>query len=327
MEGFICPVCKFIAADAQELTSHFAQEHEGPDKNGDNQEVTKSVKHTSLSHQNMATVQTTAPPFRNNPTCRVCSIAFGYSRIRRNCRNCGWAVCSIHSRNQTALPHIGFRHMVRVCDVCFADITHDRLGVSPEQGLVMSGKLILGNVAVLVKLSHLSMSLFRLSEDGTEDAGKLVSSMHLSEIISIRKGPRKENFTIGDTEGTTLVLRCDGDASSWVGTILQTKNDLLDAVRQLDTATNLTPEVRMVVAFDPEACLGPFPVVISSQTQFRTPVLLPYLTACESSYVEIHLSAGTIRLDGLRLYAEATGSAKVAIGGGGGKGGAGSQAA
>ena len=71
MEGFICPVCKFMASDGQELTSHYAREHMGPDgssKGG----ATKSVMHTSLSHQNMATgPKHAAPPFRTNTSCRV----------------------------------------------------------------------------------------------------------------------------------------------------------------------------------------------------------------------------------------------------------------
>ena len=326
MEGFICPVCKFLASDAQELTAHFAREHEGC-KN--QVAATKSVMHTSLSHQNMATAKLAPPPLRSNESCRVCSTTLGYSRTRRHCRNCGWAVCSFHSRNQTALPHIGFPHAMRVCDMCFTEITHDRLGVSSEQGLVMSGKLGMGSkhaqIMVLVKLSHLSMSLFRLSEDGSDDAGRLMHTLHLSDMISIRKPPAPACFfAVGDTAGRSLVLHAatGGDASRWVGTILQAKNDLLDAVRQLDPGLRAeghgcgagTLEVRFVTVYDPAAGLGPFPAVVASNlsdlsanSMFRFPVTLPHLSARPDAFVEVHLGGvgGTVRLDGRRLFAEA----------------------
>jgi len=158
--GFICPVCHFVASDGPELATHFEVEHEssGPPKH--------KAQHGELSHLNMAVRSSKPPEFGYQTECKVCRVAFGYSRTRHHCRNCGSAACGPHSRNTMALPHIGYSVPVRVCDHCFDLVMMDRQGTTSTstQGIVKSGKLLKGTVEVRARLTHLSLSLFRLSE-------------------------------------------------------------------------------------------------------------------------------------------------------------------
>lgn len=165
--GFICPVCHWVGSDGPELASHFEREHE------ESSSGQHKARQQALSHTNMSISTFAAPDFGYQPECRICRVAFGYSRTRHHCRNCGAAACGPHSRNTLALPYIGFHQPVRVCDHCFEEIMKDRQGTtSMSSGIVMSGKLIKGGtVGVLARLSHLSLNLFMLSEDGSDDAG------------------------------------------------------------------------------------------------------------------------------------------------------------
>ena len=199
--------------------------------------------------------------------------------------------------------------LVRVCDCCFEEIQLDRQGttLTSTQGIVKSGKLSKGATLVLARLSYLTLSLFKPSEDGSADAGKLISAIHLSDIISIRKGRGEHNkcdFTIGDTEGGSLVLRSseESDAVSWVDAIMQSKNELLDAVRALDLSASAEPHVVLVTARD-EATLGHLDVCVSDNVAFRAPFRLPFLTAQPSTAVSVQLSYGTVRVTGSELLA------------------------
>ena len=177
----------------------------------------------------------------------------------------------------------------------------------------MSGRLVKGGAPVLARLSHLSLSLFRFAEDGSEDVGKLITTLHISELISIRKtkGPSSPTVSIGDAEGGVLVLRAPSEveASKWVDTILQTKNELLDAVRQLDLSAAAEPHVLLVTA-SCLATLGPYDVVVSRNVAFRSPFRLPFLSARTTSVLVLQLSHGTLRLTGMQLHDLALASAK-----------------
>jgi len=158
-----------------------------------------------------------------------------------------------------------------------------------------------------VRLSHLSLSLFRLAEDGSEDAGKLLATYHLSDVISIRtRGGSSGRFglQIGDSEGQTLSLLANKEeyARAWVDKVMATKNELLDAVRQLDQS-GTEPSVIMVTARD-AATLGPFDCVVSSNVVFRSPFRLPFLT--KEATVLVQLTHGTLRLTGADLCLQAS---------------------
>jgi len=81
-EGFICPVCHFMGKDGIELADHFEREHEEPSSG-------HKARLQALSHQNLAVNTFKPPPFCHQPNCRICHVAFGYSRTRHHCRNCG----------------------------------------------------------------------------------------------------------------------------------------------------------------------------------------------------------------------------------------------
>jgi hypothetical protein len=158
------------------------------------------------------------------------------------------------------------------------------------------------------------LSLFRLAEDGSEDAGKLVVTFHLSDVISIRTraGPgtagRKSELQIGDSGGQTLVLRAENEENArvWANKVMAAKNELLDAVRQLDLEST-EPSVLMVTASD-AATLGPYECVISLNIGFRSPFRLPFLT--KESVVTVQLTHGTIRLNGADLCAQAAAASR-----------------
>lgn len=302
--GFICPGCHRQFDSPEALTAHFEKEHEDPSQGG----TQHRTQQQALSHTNLSVQSFQAPQFGYQPTCKTCHVSFGLSRARHHCRNCGAAACFAHSRNLLALPHIGYRTPVRVCDACFASILTDR----QSEGVVRSGKLKRGSAVVMAQLNHLSLSIYGLVGgqaaavgDSVSSAGKLVASMHLADIISIRRQPgSKSEFSIGDTEGVTLVLRADdeGECREWMHAIMQTKNDLLDAVRQLDLGhANREPLIHRVVVKD-QALIGVHEVILTSDASFRVPVQLPYLTPTPDSEITLHLSGeDTVKLSGADL--------------------------
>jgi len=156
-----------------------------------------------------------------------------------------------------------------------------------------------------------------LSSDGSEDAGKQLCALHLSDIISVRKSSatRSCEFVVGDTDGAILVLRApdEAEALSWVDKLMQAKNELLDAVRQLDVASSAEPHVVMVTAHD-ESTLGAFDSVVSRNVAFRAPFRLPFLTAQAGTEVLVQLNYGVLRLNGTDLDAAAA-SSRAADGG------------
>lgn len=48
--------------------------------------------------------------------------------LQHHCRNCGLAVCGVHSKNQVPLPHLGIMKEVRVCDLCTRLLVQRRAG-------------------------------------------------------------------------------------------------------------------------------------------------------------------------------------------------------
>ncbi|KAI9915482.1 hypothetical protein PsorP6_007147 [Peronosclerospora sorghi] len=60
--------------------------------------------------------------------CHVCNAPLRLLRMRRRCRNCGQAVCSVHSKNQVPLPHLGIMREARVCDLCTRHLVQRRAG-------------------------------------------------------------------------------------------------------------------------------------------------------------------------------------------------------
>jgi hypothetical protein len=185
---------------------------------------------------------------------------------------------------------------VRVCDPCFEDLLSER---QASQGVVMSGRLARGakEDVLLVRLSHLALTFFGSS---AEDSGKLLSTLHLSDVISIRaSAANKALFAVGDTGGNTMVLRAatDAEAGAWVDAIVRTKNELLDAVARLDPRLDREPQVLMVTCRD-AATLGPWDVCVSRNVGFRAPFRLPLLTARGGSEVVLQLRGGTARVTG-----------------------------
>ncbi|TYZ68796.1 hypothetical protein PybrP1_005212 [[Pythium] brassicae (nom. inval.)] len=66
--------------------------------------------------------------------CHVCNVALRLLRVRHHCRNCGLAVCGVHSKNQVPLPHLGIMKEVRVCDICTRQLVQRRAGYrSPKR--------------------------------------------------------------------------------------------------------------------------------------------------------------------------------------------------
>ncbi|CAI5739952.1 unnamed protein product [Hyaloperonospora brassicae] len=60
--------------------------------------------------------------------CHVCNAPLRLLRVRHHCRNCGLAVCGVHSKNQVPLPHLGIMKEVRVCDLCTRHLVQRRAG-------------------------------------------------------------------------------------------------------------------------------------------------------------------------------------------------------
>lgn len=60
--------------------------------------------------------------------CHVCNAPLRLLRLRHRCRNCGMAVCGVHSKNQVPLPHLGIMKEVRVCDLCTRHLVQRRAG-------------------------------------------------------------------------------------------------------------------------------------------------------------------------------------------------------
>lgn len=66
--------------------------------------------------------------------CHVCNAPLRLLRLRHRCRNCGEAVCGVHSKNQVPLPHLGIMKEVRVCDLCTRQLVQRRAGYrSPKK--------------------------------------------------------------------------------------------------------------------------------------------------------------------------------------------------
>lgn len=59
--------------------------------------------------------------------CHVCNASLGILK-RHRCRNCGLAVCGVHSKNQVPLPHLGIMKEARVCDICTRQLVQRRAG-------------------------------------------------------------------------------------------------------------------------------------------------------------------------------------------------------
>jgi hypothetical protein len=113
-EGFICPVCHFMGKDGIELADHFEREHEEPSSG-------HKARLQALSHQNLAVNTFKPPPFCHQPNCRICHVAFGYSRTRHHCRNCGnffFAFCLFWLHVHRPLTHF----FLKLC-LCFALIS------------------------------------------------------------------------------------------------------------------------------------------------------------------------------------------------------------
>ncbi len=55
----------------------------------------------------------------------------------------------------------------------------------------------------------------------------------------------RSEFAVGNADGTTLILRAanEDEAARWVDDIMQTKNELLDQIRQLGLMTTQEPHV------------------------------------------------------------------------------------
>ncbi|RLN32776.1 hypothetical protein BBJ28_00023838, partial [Nothophytophthora sp. Chile5] len=75
---------------------------------------------------------TTATVATADSKCHVRCVVLGYGQHR--CRNCGQAVCGVHSKNQVPLPHLGLMKEVRVCDLCTRQLVQRRAGYrSPKK--------------------------------------------------------------------------------------------------------------------------------------------------------------------------------------------------
>ncbi|KAG6959048.1 hypothetical protein JG688_00010258 [Phytophthora aleatoria] len=69
--------------------------------------------------------------------CHVCNAPLRLLRLRHRCRNCGQAVCGVHSKNQVPLPHLGIMKEVRVCDLCTRQLVQRRAGYrSPKSSRI-----------------------------------------------------------------------------------------------------------------------------------------------------------------------------------------------
>ncbi|KAF1315545.1 Sec14 cytosolic factor, partial [Globisporangium splendens] len=81
--------------------------------------------------------ETQSPPSSGghaDSKCHVCNAALRLLRLRHHCRNCGLAVCGVHSKNQVPLPHLGIMKEVRVCDICTRQLVQRRAGYrSPKK--------------------------------------------------------------------------------------------------------------------------------------------------------------------------------------------------
>ncbi|CAH0477010.1 unnamed protein product [Peronospora belbahrii] len=68
------------------------------------------------------------PQSGTDSKCHVCNVPLRLLRVRHRCRNCGLAVCGVHSKNQVPLPHLGIMKEVRVCDLCTRHLVQRRAG-------------------------------------------------------------------------------------------------------------------------------------------------------------------------------------------------------
>jgi len=197
---------------------------------------------------------------------------------------------------------------VRVCDACFEDLHSER---QASHGVVKSGRLARGDKQgiFLVRLSHLALSFFGCNEEGS---GKLLNTIHLSDVISMRPSTSdKSLFAVGDTSGTTVTLQAanEADACAWLEAIMRTKNELLDAVRQLDLSAR-EPQVLMVSVRD-NSSFGPMEACVSRNVGFRAPFRLPLMTARHNSAVLVQLNAGCVHLSGPEIRKAAVNGSNV----------------
>ncbi|TMW55717.1 hypothetical protein Poli38472_010599 [Pythium oligandrum] len=87
------------------------------DANAENDAENKAAKRKREAHEKDL-----------NSKCHVCNVALRLYRLRHRCRNCGMAVCGVHSKNQVPLPHLGIMKEVRVCDLCTRQLVQRRAG-------------------------------------------------------------------------------------------------------------------------------------------------------------------------------------------------------
>ncbi|KAL4172084.1 hypothetical protein KRP22_007258 [Phytophthora ramorum] len=80
------------------------------------------------SQRSLDGVTSVAPQSGADSKCHVCNASLRLLRVRHHCRNCGMAVCGVHSKNQVPLPHLGIMKEVRVCDLCTRQLVQRRAG-------------------------------------------------------------------------------------------------------------------------------------------------------------------------------------------------------
>ena len=67
------------------------------------------------------------PPFGKRDRCKRCQKAFGVTRYRHHCRNCGESFCQDHSSFRHTIPKIGYMTPARVCHACKAQLEEEDL--------------------------------------------------------------------------------------------------------------------------------------------------------------------------------------------------------
>ncbi|KAJ1978834.1 hypothetical protein H4R34_003057 [Dimargaris verticillata] len=75
----------------------------------------------SRAEQNPALWLQPAPPFRDTTVvtaCFQCGYAFGWSRKKHHCHNCGQVLCDECTPHRWELPRFGYDSPVRVCGLC-----------------------------------------------------------------------------------------------------------------------------------------------------------------------------------------------------------------
>lgn len=71
------------------------------------------------------TVVSLPPRWTNAPSCHLCQAKFGAFKKRHHCRNCGQAICKLHSsKHQLSLPHFGLAQRQRICTACYDSLAN-----------------------------------------------------------------------------------------------------------------------------------------------------------------------------------------------------------